>query len=199
MSPSSSRRISEQGRSRNSARGMSSRDSRQEGMGFIMKTLMSLFWCVIGVLFILSPFILIWRLCVMRALRKVTEETPFRVRPLRTSTFQGCGHSYRGWKHFDDGTAEATIWFVLFHLPVFPCEKHRLIVHSDPLDPATAKIGGVPLIHPTITFLDQFEPLTELPVTLAEVLKTYGFAYIFMPLWLFGPLPLLWLHFQSFC
>src|SRR5262245_57841833 len=44
------------------------------------------------------------------------------------STFHGCGISYYGWRHADDGTAVATKWITVLWLPVFPLHRERIRV-----------------------------------------------------------------------
>ncbi len=161
-----------------------------------MELLLNIAGGLVCILMLFGPVLGVLCFFVRRAMRRVTEETPFRSPPKRAGTIEGWGCRYLGWKHFDDGTAEATIWVTGFYLPLFPCEKHRLVVHSNPEDPMSESVVGIPLILPIFRFHDQFEPLVELPVSGHEVFHTYLYSYVLMPLWLFGPGPLLYLSIQ---
>ncbi len=108
----------------------------------------------------------------------------------------GTGLRYLGWRHFDDGTAEATLWFVILFLPVFPRKKHHVIVLSNPASPDSVKVGGVPFIYSTYSIDDEYRILGEGPLVVGEVLRTYLHAYLIIPILLFWPAPLLIWHMQ---
>lgn len=107
------------------------------------------------------------------------------------SNFCGIGTNYLGWKVGDDGIPTATEWFVMFYLPVTPIGHKRLYVVS--LDDS---VGGIPSINGTFTLSGEYRVLEDLPIRISEVLWTYFFAYVLVPLILLAPLVIIVPYFQ---
>lgn len=107
------------------------------------------------------------------------------------SSLYGIGTNYLGWKVGQDDIPTATEWFVMFYLPIFPVARKRLYVVS-----LEDHVGGIPGIGDTLTLAGEYRILEDLPIRISEVLWTYFFAYLLMPLVLLAPLLLIVPYFQ---
>ncbi|GAB5517639.1 MAG: hypothetical protein Rhob2KO_53640 [Rhodopirellula baltica] len=101
---------------------------------------------------------------------------------LTMSTLNGVGTLYYDWKSNDDGTANATRWFVVFFLPVLPIRRERVRVgntevkRSGVLDTILAATGN------GSGFETEIEVLERAPNSLFRILKTYLLAYVGVPM-----------------
>jgi hypothetical protein len=113
------------------------------------------------------------------------------------STVNGIGTLRYGWDHHPDGTASATLWFVIGFLPVVPLRRERLCVVSDGLEPSRAiDVAGAALgaaVGVGTGFRSQLQVLQKEPIQLAGILRTYFFGFVVTPLLAFGaPLVGVW-------
>ena len=112
------------------------------------------------------------------------------IKQVRLVSFNGIGTFLRSWKHYPDGTSEATVWACLLYLPLFPLKKCRLRVlsgpDSEPHISLTQLILGV--LNPHDAIKDSYELIERCRIEPREVLNTYLYTYIRMPLILFVPL-----------
>ena len=113
------------------------------------------------------------------------------------STINGIGTLRYGWNHYPDGTASATLWFVIGFLPVIPLRRERLCVVSDGLDqPRAIDVAGAALgaaVGVGSGFRSQLQVLQKEPMQLAGILGTYFFGFVVTPLLAFGvPLVGVW-------
>lgn len=112
-------------------------------------------------------------------------------------TINGMGTMYYGWCHNEDGTAEATKWFVFIFLPIIPLKTHKLQLLHNPDDEKTVsptQVLGAILPHKEIS--DSYTILEVLPLNWNSVIKTYAKAFIGMPLLLGVPLAIIILIFK---
>ncbi len=107
------------------------------------------------------------------------------------SSFYGIGTNYLGWKVGEDGVPTATEWFVVFYLPIVPIGRKRLYVVS-----LEDSVGGIPGINGTFTLSGKYRILEDLPIKFSEVLWTYFFGYVLVPLILMVPLLVIVPYFQ---
>jgi hypothetical protein len=102
------------------------------------------------------------------------------------STLNGFGTMRYDWSHQADGTAEATLWFVLGFLPIVPLKRQRLrIISADPKTPTAADIG-LSAIGFTQAFGTEFEVIGSTPLRLWGVLRTYVRGFVVTPVLAFG-------------
>src|ERR1700749_2258508 len=93
-------------------------------------------------------------------------------------TFNGIGTRLIGWKHSDDGTATATVWFSLFYLPIFPYGRYRLLspCGEDFERGDTSLLLRLMFYYRRTTAVYRF--LERLPLSGEEVLGMYLYAYL---------------------
>lgn len=97
------------------------------------------------------------------------------------STLNGMGTTRYDWESNGDGTANSTVWFVVFFLPVFPLRRERVRVL-----PTEKKRDGALNILAVIAgygsgFETQIQILDSIPNSIGRILKTYLLAYIGVP------------------
>lgn len=108
------------------------------------------------------------------------------------ATINGLGTMRYDWSRRPDGTAEATLWFVIFFLPIVPLRREHLrVVTAEPEKPGLlstlAAFGGAGSGWKT-----SIEVLDRIPQTPWRVLRTYLLGFIGFPLVTFiGPMLLL--------
>lgn len=108
------------------------------------------------------------------------------------ATINGLGTMRYDWSHRPDGTAEATLWFVIFFLPIVPMRREHLrVVKAETEKPGflstLAAVGGAGSGWKT-----SIEVLDQIPQTPWRVIKTYLLGFIGVPLVTFiGPMMLL--------
>ena len=105
--------------------------------------------------------------------------------------FMGCGTRFLNWHHYDDHSSVATRWVTMFFLPLMPVSRHRLIVYTDPSDSGNTQVGGLPGVVTTFQMNDRFQILENLPIVRGEVMRTWLFAYVVMPVVLVLPVAIL--------
>jgi hypothetical protein len=105
----------------------------------------------------------------------------------RLGTFQGIGTRLIGWTHLEDGTATATVWFTFLFLPIFPLSRYQLLSPGQedfaPKPSPGRGLQGLGL--PGMTTYYSFTG--RLPLSGAEVVNTYLYAYVWMPVKLLAP------------
>lgn len=115
--------------------------------------------------------------------------------PPSLGTFNGMGTRLLGWRHHEDGTATATVWFTLLYLPLFPMGRWRLMSPTkDDFEPSFSLrqlLAGL-LLSKSVTTEYQF--VEWLKISGQEVLFKYAYAYLWVPFKIFLPLWLL-IHF----
>ena len=117
----------------------------------------------------------------------VREVQPFD--PPSVFCFNGIGTRLLGWKHHSDGTATATTWFTLLYAPIFPGSRYRLASPTSIDEEAKISPGQIVQAFLPIKRLDaEYEFIEQMPLSGKEVLGTYLFAYIWLPIILFMPL-----------
>ena len=118
--------------------------------------------------------------------------------PPSVGTFNGIGTRLLGWRHHENGTATATVWFTIFFLPLFPMGRWRVVSPTkDDFEPTFSMrqllTFLLPYKSPTLTIEYQF--IGWLKISGREVLFTYAYAYLWLPFKIFLPLWLLF-HFM---
>src|SRR5215510_15260372 len=102
----------------------------------------------------------------------------------RLFTFNGIGSRLLGWKHYEDGTATATVWFSVLWLPIFPISRQRLV--SPTYQDLNQKISRgwqfFFVLNHMAVFRSSYTFLGRLPLEGGEVLWTYLFSYILLPM-----------------
>jgi len=119
-------------------------------------------------------------------------EPPIRqVQPFHApsvSCFNGIGTRLLGWKHHPDGTATATTWFTILYAPIFPGSRYRLVSPSVDEEPKISAGQIAQAFLPIKRLYTEYEFIEAMPLSGQEVLRTYLFAYIWLPIILFMPL-----------
>lgn len=111
------------------------------------------------------------------------------------STTNGVGTMYYGWRHPADATATATLWFVLFWLPLVPLQRHRLKVltdlrkvkHLTPFEALTAFLGAAEAVEVT-----RYQIVEMGRVAVMEAAATYLWTYAMGPILMGWPAALFW-------
>jgi hypothetical protein len=106
------------------------------------------------------------------------------------STVNGVGTMRYDWAHLPDGTAEATLWFVVGFFPLIPLKRQRLQVVSDRAQPSTIAKAAMATTAYGEGFRSEMMVLGNAPMNPARVLRTYFYGWIVTPLLAFI-LPLL--------
>lgn len=108
------------------------------------------------------------------------------------ATINGFGTTRYDWSKRDDGSADATEWFVVFFLPVFPLGRSNVRVWSTTkpkfnlLDTIAAFFGSGQ------GFECQIETIAPVTSPFWRIIRTYIFGWIVVPiLALLGPIGLL--------
>ena len=103
-------------------------------------------------------------------------------------TFNGIGTRLIGWKHSEDGTATATVWFSLLYLPIFPYGRYRLLSpRGEDFEPGETNLILRLMFHyRRMTIIYRF--VERLPLSGDEILGMYLYAYLWVPLKLLAPL-----------
>ena len=111
-------------------------------------------------------------------------------------TVQGVGTRFYGWRHGDDGTAHATLWFAAFFLPLVPLKRFHLRVLTDfakkepfLVVPRTGFFAG----SPTGLQVDHYELLERTPLRAAEIVRTLALTYVMGPVLMAWPVALFFL------
>lgn len=98
------------------------------------------------------------------------------------ASINGIGTARYDWRRCADGTAEATLWFVVFFFPIIPLRREHLRVIDSGIKGSgvlgmVGALVGVGASHQTsIQFLGT-RPLSPLPV-----LRTYFMGFVVVPL-----------------
>ena len=101
----------------------------------------------------------------------------------------GIGTRLLGWRHNPDGTATATTWFTFLYAPIFPGSRYRLAFpNSVDLEPKISAGQILQAFLPIKRLHAEYEFIEQLPLSGKEVLRTYLFAYLWLPIILFVPL-----------
>jgi hypothetical protein len=106
------------------------------------------------------------------------------------STINGFGTMRYDWIHREDGTSEATTWFVMAFLPILPLKRESVMVVSDGLAPASSvglassALGAVAGVSKG--FASRVAVLERRPMRWGGVLRTYLAGFVAVPLLAFG-------------
>jgi hypothetical protein len=120
--------------------------------------------------------------------------TPIDVPSL--STFNGIGTRLLGWRHHQDGTATATVWFTFLYLPLFPMGRWRLVSPTrDDFEPTFSWRQLFAAFLPDKTLVTEYSFVEWLKISGEEVLFTYLYAYLWVPFKVVAPI---WLLVQFF-
>ena len=107
------------------------------------------------------------------------------------ATINGIGTLRYDWQKRGDGTADATVWFVILLLPALPIRREHVKVHKGAPIPA----GFLDHIGAMIGFGSGFhshiEVLGRSPLKLLRVLRTYFLGFVVVPLICLSPALLL--------
>lgn len=115
--------------------------------------------------------------------------------PPSVGTYNGIGTRLLGWRHHEDGTATATVWFTFFYLPLFPMGRWRVVSPTkNDFEPAFSMRQLLALIQPTKSLSTEYQFVEWLKISGQEVLLTYAYAYLWLPFKIFLPLWLI-IHF----
>src|SRR5436305_8458943 len=94
------------------------------------------------------------------------------------STYQGCGTNYLGFSARDSkGCNYATKWFVLFNLPIIPFARYYLEIG----DVTSSSLGA------TFSTTRYYTIYHKTRINFLEILATYFYIYIVLPLCAFVP------------
>lgn len=108
-------------------------------------------------------------------------------------SFNGIGTRLLGWKHHEDGTATATVWFTFLFLPLLPLSRYALLSPgAEDFEPAVSVGQAAQGLGQSMTLANCYRFIERLPLSGGEVFGTYLFAYVWLPLMIFAPLALLW-------
>lgn len=102
------------------------------------------------------------------------------------STINGVGTLRYDWSHLPDGTAEATLWFVIGFLPIVPLKRQRLQLISTTPESSSAIDVGLSALGYSHGFSSEMAILGPAPLRLAGVLRTYFFGFVVAPFLAFG-------------
>jgi hypothetical protein len=119
-------------------------------------------------------------------LRKFTprpdERRDIPIRDPEVGTYNGIGTRLLGWRHYEDGTATATVWFTLFFLPIFPMDRWRLFSPTkDDFEPAFSLRQIFAYAVPYGPLTTNYCVLDVLRMSGKEILFTYLYAYAWVP------------------
>ncbi|MEM7474751.1 MAG: hypothetical protein AAF483_07150 [Planctomycetota bacterium] len=103
------------------------------------------------------------------------------------STVNGVGTLYYDWQANEDGTANATRWFVLCFLPIVPLKRERVLVKRGPRKKSGILDGMLALLGVGAGFEAQIYFLAQIPNPPARIFKTYLLAYLAIPVLLILP------------
>jgi hypothetical protein len=102
------------------------------------------------------------------------------------STINGVGTLRYDWSHLSDGTAEATLWFVIGFLPIVPLKRQRLQLISTAPESSSPVGVGLSALGFARGFSTEMAILGTAPLQLAGVLRTYFFGFVVTPFVAFG-------------
>ncbi|WDI42155.1 hypothetical protein [Bremerella sp. P1] len=104
------------------------------------------------------------------------------------ATYNGIGTVRYDWQRRDDTTANATVWFVIFFLPIYPLRREHVRVHGSgirkgtPMETIAAMFGFGQGFH------SEIEVLGPTSNALWRIARTYLLGWIVVPLLgLMGP------------
>jgi hypothetical protein len=107
-------------------------------------------------------------------------------------SFNGIGTRLLGWTHHGDGTARATVWFTFVFLPVFPLSRYELdSPRASDFEPRVSVGQALQGLGQDMRLTTSYRFTGRLPLSGGEVLGTYLYAYLWLPLKVFAPLALL--------
>ena len=128
---------------------------------------------------------------------KITRVRPHRSQFVRQwqsdgnmSTVNGIGTTRYDWQRRPDGTAEATVWFVIFFFPIIPLRREHLRVvgsgirRSGFLETVSAFLGA------GVGYQTSIELLGSMPLAPIGVLRTWFMGFVIVPFVTIG-LPML--------
>jgi hypothetical protein len=108
------------------------------------------------------------------------------------ATVNGLGTMRYDWNARSDGTAEATLWFVIFFLPIVPLRREHLRVINAEVERAGFLSTVAAFCGAGAGWKSQIEVLDSIPQSPWRVLRTYLMGFIGVPLVTFvGPMLLL--------
>ncbi len=108
------------------------------------------------------------------------------------ATVNGLGTMRYDWSGRSDGTAEATLWFVIFFLPIVPLRREHLRVVSAQVERTGFLSTVAAFCGAGAGWKSQIEVLGPIPQSPWRVLRTYLMGFIGVPLVTFvGPMLLL--------
>ncbi|HWS88359.1 MAG TPA: hypothetical protein VN282_15415 [Pyrinomonadaceae bacterium] len=107
-------------------------------------------------------------------------------------SFNGIGTRLLGWKHREDGTATATVWFTFLFLPLLPLSRYALLSPgAEDFEPAVSLGQAAQGLGQSMTLTTDYRFIERLPLSGEEVFGTYLHAYVWLPLKIFAPLAVL--------
>jgi hypothetical protein len=116
--------------------------------------------------------------------------------PPSVGSFNGIGTNLLGWRHHEDGTATATVWFTFLFLPCLPLGRWRLLSPSkDDFEPTFSLRQLLAGLLPDKSVTTEFSFVGWLPISGREVFFTYLYAYLWVPFKIFAPIWVLF-HFR---
>jgi hypothetical protein len=98
------------------------------------------------------------------------------------STFNGIGTTRYDWRGRSDGTAEATVWFVVFFFPTIPLRREHLRVIDSGIRRSSilATLGA--LAGAGVGYQTSIQLLGTMPLSPIPVLRTYFMGFVVAPL-----------------
>ena len=98
------------------------------------------------------------------------------------ATFNGIGTTRYDWCRCTDGTAEATVWFVVFFFPIIPLRREHLRVIDSGIrrSGVLATLGA--LAGAGVGYQTSMQLLGARPLSPIPVLRTYFMGFVVVPL-----------------
>lgn len=98
------------------------------------------------------------------------------------ATFNGIGTVRYDWQKRDDTTANATVWFVVFFLPIVPLRREHVCVHGSGVRRGTLIETIAALFGYGSGFRSEVEVLGTSPNALWRIARTYLLGWVIVPL-----------------
>ncbi len=98
------------------------------------------------------------------------------------ATINGIGTTRYDWRGRTDGTAEATVWFVVFFFPIIPLRREHLRVTDSGIRRSgiLATLGALAGVG--VGYQTSLQVLDTVPLSPIPILRTYFMGYVVVPL-----------------
>lgn len=121
------------------------------------------------------------------------------VNPISLWRINGIGTALLSWAHHQDGTADATAWFTFLYLPIMPLKKYKVHLPDSPDNEPKISLGQLAHgLSPYKRLTTALAFIAESPLDAKQVLRTYLYAYLLLPLQLLLPVAAISYGFQFY-